>query len=130
MERSIYEARNGKIVIESERSAPAATVDQCFIVEGPCPLPKSFTLRDTRVFPDVLTPYNGNRLLSIRCSGKITTKDLKAALPLVFDVGAIKRNNRTLFLRDNLDTIEEILAGILTRERILEILAESQSTQN
>lgn len=113
-----------KLMIRAEMENDTETVsfDKCFIINTPDILPKTFKIRDDRVYcRNKLRKYS-NVLSSIYCTGEVEFKDLQRFLPTVFDAREVRKINQREYIKENYKEIIRLSQDILGLEKVESIL--------
>jgi len=110
------------IKAEMENNSDLVSFDRCFVINTPGVLPKSFKIRDDRVYTKVKLRRYENVLHRVECTGEVSFRGLCRFMPSVFDVREVKRMNEREFIKENFIQIVGLSEEVIGREKAEEIL--------
>lgn len=119
-----FQSEKFVITAEMENNSEYVSFDRCFIINTPDILPKSFKIRDDRVYCKAKLKRYDNVLLRVECSGKVTFRNLQRFMPSVFDFKHIRKMNEKTFIKDNFVQILRLSGEVIGKEKAEQILKE------
>lgn len=117
-----FETNRYSIEFLLDNSSELVSFDKCFELNMPEVLPKSFKVRDGRVFCKTKLTKPENTVTRITCKGKVTFSDLKALLSTVFDLKKIRRLNEMTFITVHKEQILEMGQEIIGKDQVESII--------
>ena len=117
-----YQTERFTVKAEMENDTEEISFDTCFIINMSDILPKTFKIRDDRVYCRNKLKKYSNVLFNISCAGKVEFKDLQKLFPTVFDTNEIRRINQKEYIKENYKEIVNLSQDILGLEKVESIL--------
>ncbi|ELA42477.1 uncharacterized protein VICG_00576 [Vittaforma corneae ATCC 50505] len=117
-----YQTERFTVKAEMENDTEVISFDKCFIINTPDILPKTFKVRDDRVYCKNKLKKYSNVLFNINCTGKVEFKDLQKLFPTVFDTNEIRKINQKEYIKENYKEIVNLSQDILGLEKVESIL--------